>query len=72
MNKHEGILRRAEAIRSEIASKCPTARLQNLGSGLLGLLLVPEDRVLDARGVIRNYFYASILTVQSGKVSEFP
>jgi hypothetical protein len=35
-------------------------------------VLVPEDRVLDARGVIKNYFDANILTVQSGKVSEFP
>jgi preprotein translocase subunit SecY len=32
-------------------------------------VLVPEDRVVDAREVIENYFEANILTVQSGRVS---
>ncbi len=32
-------------------------------------VLVPEDRVLDAKEVIENYLDANILTVQSGKVS---
>jgi preprotein translocase subunit SecY len=33
-------------------------------------VLVPEDRVADAKEVVENYFDANILTVQSNKVSE--
>jgi preprotein translocase subunit SecY len=35
-------------------------------------VLVPEEKIVDAREVIENYFEANILTVQSGKASEIP
>jgi preprotein translocase subunit SecY len=34
-------------------------------------VLVPEDKIIDATEVIENYLDANILTVQSGRVSEF-
>jgi hypothetical protein len=35
-------------------------------------VLVPKDRVTDAKEVIENYLDANMLAVQSGKASQFP